>query len=82
MTDDRVELTTEEIVRAVDVIVSMGCGDGCPVYPGKRYEDWDLPDPSDQPVEVGGAIRDDVRHRVEALIASLGLDVHAADGPR
>jgi arsenate reductase (thioredoxin) len=73
---------TDEIVRAVDVIVSIGCGDACPIYPGKRYEDWDLPDPSGQPVEVVREIRDDVRTRVEALIASLGLGVAASDGQR
>jgi protein-tyrosine-phosphatase len=62
---------TDEIARSVDVIVSMGCGDACPIYSGKRYEDWDLPDPSGQPIEVVREIRDDVRTRVEALIASL-----------
>jgi protein-tyrosine-phosphatase len=65
---------TDEITRAADVIVSMGCGDACPIYPGKRYEDWDLPDPSGQPLEVVREIRDDLRTRVEALIASLGID--------
>jgi arsenate reductase (thioredoxin) len=64
---------SDEIVRAVDVIISMGCGDACPVYPGKRYEEWDLGSPSGQPIEVVREIRDDVRTRVEALIASLGL---------
>jgi protein-tyrosine-phosphatase len=73
---------TDEIARSVDVIVSMGCGDACPVYPGKRYENWDLPDPSGQPIEVVREIRDDVRTRVEALVASLQLDVAAADGQR
>jgi protein-tyrosine-phosphatase len=73
---------TDEIVRAVDVIISMGCGDACPIYPGKRYEDWDLPDPSGQPIDVVREIRDDVRTRVETLIASLGLDVATADGQR
>ena len=62
---------TDEIARSVDVIVSMGCGDACPVYPGKRYEDWDLPSPSGQPIEVVRMIRDDVHGRVESLIASL-----------
>ena len=71
---------TDDIARASDVIVSMGCGDACPIYPGKRYEDWDLPDPSGQPIEVVREIRDDVRTRVEALIAMLRLDV-TASGP-
>jgi protein-tyrosine-phosphatase len=72
---------TEDIARASDVIVSMGCGDACPIYPGKRYEDWDLPDPSGQSIDVVRKIRDDVRVRVEALMASLGLDV-IASGPQ
>jgi arsenate reductase (thioredoxin) len=63
---------TDEEVRAADVIVSMGCGDACPVYPGKRYEDWELRDPAGQPVEVVREVRDDIRARVEALLASLG----------
>jgi arsenate reductase (thioredoxin) len=62
---------TDEMVRAVDVIVSMGCGDACPVLPGKRYEDWDLADPAGQPVEFVREVRDDIRQRVEQLIASL-----------
>lgn len=73
---------TDDIARAVDVIVSMGCGDACPIYPGKRYEDWDLGDPSGQPIEVVREIRDDVRTRVEMLIASLGLGVTASGGQR
>ena len=64
---------TDEIARAADVIVTMGCGDACPVYPGKRYEDWDLTDPSEQDVEIVRAIRDDIRGRVESLIGSLEL---------
>jgi arsenate reductase len=64
---------TDEEVRAADVIVSMGCGDACPVYPGKRYEDWELRDPAGQPVEVVREVRDDIRARVEALLASLGV---------
>lgn len=73
---------TDDIVHAVDVIVSMGCGDACPIHPGKRYEDWDLGDPSGQPIDVVREIRDDVRTRVEALIASLRLGVTISDGQR
>ena len=62
---------TDEIARAADVIVTMGCGDACPIYPGKRYEDWELNDPSDQPLEVVRGIRDDLAGRVGALLASL-----------
>jgi arsenate reductase len=62
---------TDEIARAADVIVTMGCGDVCPVYPGKRYEDWELTDPAGQPIETVREIRDDIRQRVVALIDSL-----------
>lgn len=62
---------TDEIARAADVIVTMGCGDACPAYPGKRYEDWVLDDPSGQPIEVVRAIRDDIKGRVEELLATL-----------
>lgn len=62
---------TDEIARAADVIITMGCGDACPIYPGKRYEDWELDDPSGQPLETVRPIRDDIRQRVEQLIASL-----------
>ena len=64
---------TEEIVRAADVVITMGCGDACPLYPGKRYEDWELADPADQELATVRLIRDDIRARVETLIASLGL---------
>ncbi|MEL6893484.1 MAG: arsenate reductase ArsC [Actinomycetota bacterium] len=70
---------TDEVVRTVDVIVSMGCGDACPIYPGKRYEDWDLPSPSHQPLDVVREIRDDVRTRVEALLASLDVATTTAN---
>jgi arsenate reductase (thioredoxin) len=63
-------LTTED-VRASDVVVTMGCGDACPVFPGKRYEDWELDDPAGQGLEAVRLIRDDIRRRVEGLISSL-----------
>jgi arsenate reductase len=63
-------LTTDG-VAAADVVVTMGCGDTCPLYPGKRYEDWDLPDPAGQPIEVVRTIRAEIRKRVEALLAEL-----------
>lgn len=62
---------TDEIARAADVIITMGCGDACPVFPGKRYEDWELQDPAGQSVEFVRGVRDDIRQRVETLIASL-----------
>jgi len=58
-------------VRASDVVITMGCGDTCPVFPGKRYEDWELDDPAGQQLDVVRPIRDDIRRRVEALVASL-----------
>jgi protein-tyrosine-phosphatase len=62
---------TEEIVRAADVVVTMGCGDACPLYPGKRYEDWELDDPAGQDVDAVRPIRDEIRLRVETLLTSL-----------
>jgi arsenate reductase (thioredoxin) len=62
---------TDEFVRAADVVITMGCGDACPIYPGKRYEDWELQDPAGQPVEVVRRIRDDIDTRVQALLAEL-----------
>ena len=58
----------DEAVRDADVVVTMGCGDACPVYPGKRYEDWDLPDPSGKPVGEIRPIRDEIDRRVRALL--------------
>jgi arsenate reductase (thioredoxin) len=62
---------TDEIIRAADVVITMGCGDACPLYPGKRYEDWELDDPAGQDVAGVRPIRDEIRGRVEALLASL-----------
>jgi arsenate reductase len=62
---------TDEVVRAADVVVTMGCGDACPVYPGKRYEDWEVADPADQAIEVVRQVRDDIKVRVRALVAAL-----------
>jgi arsenate reductase len=64
---------TDEIVQAADVVITMGCGDACPLYPGKRYEDWDLEDPAGQDVEAVRPIRDEIGQRVRALLESLGV---------
>jgi len=64
---------TDEIVRAADVVITMGCGDTCPVYPGKRYEDWVLDDPAGLDIEAVRPIRDEIRGRVEKLVAEMGL---------
>jgi arsenate reductase (thioredoxin) len=63
-------LTTDQ-VQAADLVITMGCGDACPVYPGKRYEDWELPDPAGLDLPAVRAIRDEVRLRVRKLIADL-----------
>jgi protein-tyrosine-phosphatase len=62
---------TDESVRAADVVITIGCADACPIYPGKRYEDWQLEDPAGQPVEVVRRIRDDIDGRVQQLLAEL-----------
>jgi arsenate reductase len=66
---------TDEIVQASDVVITMGCGDACPLFPGKRYEDWVLEDPAGQDVDAVRPIRDEIRGRVEALLASIGVTV-------
>lgn len=63
-------LTTEAVKRA-DVVVTMGCGDSCPVFPGRRYEDWQLDDPAGQGIEAVRPIRDEIRRRVETLLTGL-----------
>lgn len=68
---------TDAGIRAADVVVTMGCGDTCPVYPGKRYEDWELTDPADRPIEVVREVRDEIERRVRGLMASLGMTVRA-----
>ena len=62
---------TDEVLRAADVVVTMGCGDACPLYPGPRYEDWELTDPAGRDLAAVRPIRDEVRNRVERLLASL-----------
>ena len=62
---------TTEVVEAADVVITMGCGDGCPVFPGKRYLDWELPDPAGKPVEEVRPIRDEIDRRVRALADEL-----------
>lgn len=62
---------TDDVVRASDVVVTMGCGDSCPIYSGKRYEDWDLTDPANQPIETVRQIRDQIHDRIKTLVTSL-----------
>ena len=65
------KVLTESAVREADVVITMGCGDECPFFPGKRYEDWVLDDPAGQGIEAVRPIRDEIRRRVEALVAEL-----------
>ncbi len=65
------KVLTADAVRESDVVITMGCGDTCPIFPGKRYEDWDLEDPAGQGVGAVRPIRDEIKSRIEALIASL-----------
>jgi protein-tyrosine-phosphatase len=62
---------TDDAARAADVIVTMGCGDACPFFPGKRYEDWELDDPAGRPIDEIRPIRDEIDRRVQALLKSL-----------
>ena len=62
---------TDDLVRAADVVVTMGCGDACPLYPGKRYVDWEVDDPAGKPLAQVRAIRDELDRRVQALLAEL-----------
>lgn len=78
MREEGIDITTEvpkvlttEAVQASDVVITMGCGDACPIFPGKRYEDWQLDDPAGQGVDAVRTIRDDIKQRIEALTASL-----------
>jgi protein-tyrosine-phosphatase len=65
------QLMTVEAVRDSDVVITMGCGDVCPIFPGKRYEDWDLIDPSGLPIAQVRIVRDEIKSRVENLLAEL-----------
>jgi len=71
---------TDDMVRAADVVVTMGCGDACPFVPGKRYEDWELDDPAGRDLEAVLPIRDEIGRRVRHLLESLGVRVHD-EGP-
>ena len=78
MAEEGIDLTgavprilTTDAVRESDVVVTMGCGDTCPVYPGRRYEDWDLDDPAGRDIDAIRPIRDEIRRRVEDLVARL-----------
>ncbi len=71
MSAETPKILTDGAVRASDVVITMGCGDTCPIYPGKRYEDWVLEDPAGQGVESVRPIRDEIRRRIEELISEI-----------
>ncbi|WP_344094104.1 arsenate reductase ArsC [Microbacterium deminutum] len=71
ITADTAKILTTEAVRESDVVIPMGCGDTCPIFPGKRYEDWDLDDPAGQSIESVRPIRDEIGRRIRALIGEL-----------
>jgi protein-tyrosine-phosphatase len=68
---EKPKILTAEAVQASDVVITMGCGDTCPIYPGKRYEDWTLDDPAGQGIDAVRPIRDEIRKRVQALVDEL-----------
>jgi len=74
ITAEQPKVLTTEAVQASDVVITMGCGDACPIFPGKRYEDWELDDPAGQGLDAVRPIRDEIRRRVLGLLASLGVD--------
>jgi arsenate reductase (thioredoxin) len=76
----RPQLLTDELAEEADVIVTMGCGDACPYIPGKRYQDWDLPDPTGRPLEEVRATREEIQERVAALVIELSTWDHEDDG--
>ncbi|MGO2111900.1 MAG: arsenate reductase ArsC [Pseudoclavibacter sp.] len=82
ITGNTPKVLTVDTVRESDVVITMGCGDACPVFPGKRYEDWELQDPAGQGIDTVRPIRDEIRGRIEALLAeiapvSVGADAGA-----
>lgn len=78
ITAEQPKILTVEAVRDSDVVITMGCGDTCPIFPGKRYEDWDLTDPAGQGIDVVRGVRDEIRDRIETLLAELLPDYCAS----
>jgi protein-tyrosine-phosphatase len=71
LSEEHPKRLADEVVRAADVVITMGCGDACPIYPGKRYEDWDLEDPAGKDLETVRRIRDEIDARVQRLVEEL-----------
>ena len=74
ITAERPKVLTTDAVRDSDVVITMGCGDACPVFPGKRYEDWELDDPAGQGIDAVRPIRDDIERRIRGLLDSLRIE--------
>jgi arsenate reductase len=86
MAEKRIDITIEhpkrwtmDMLEAVDVVITMGCGDSCPVLPGRRYEDWILADPAGQSLEATRPIRDEIEQRVSTLLGQLGVSAEPGD---
>ena len=86
MTEKRIDITTEhpkrwtmDMLEAVDVVITMGCGDSCPVLPGRRYEDWVLADPAGQPLDAIRPIRDEIERRVRTLLDQLAVSAEPGE---
>lgn len=79
ITDQHPAVLTPDTVKTSDVVITMGCGDACPIFPGKRYEDWDLEDPAGQGIGSVRTIRDDIRARIEILLSSLSISSTSAE---
>lgn len=71
ITSEQPKRLTVDSVEQADVVITMGCGDTCPIFPGKRYEDWELADPAGQPIEVVRQVRDEIRSRIDVLIGQV-----------
>jgi arsenate reductase len=71
ITGEQPKKLTVDAVRSADVVITMGCGDTCPIFPGKRYEDWELTDPAGQPIDVVRGVRDEIKNRIAALVHDL-----------
>ena len=82
MSEEFPKSLTDEVVRAADVVITMGCGDACPIFPGKRYEDWPLEDPAGQGVEAVRPIRDEIEGRVRSLLAQLTSSTDRSPDPK
>ena len=77
ITAEHPKVLTVDAVKASDVVITMGCGDTCPIFPGKRYEDWDLDDPAGQGLDAVRPIRDEIRARITTLLGELGVPLSA-----